>query len=97
LAEAGGSYRDVPGLAIPKSHLLTASVLFIFGKLSTGITCKVCTTQRMEEQERFESRRKLGQGGVGAVYEGYDHHLRRRVAVKRLLDSDDLDLDDQLP
>ena len=43
----------------------------------------------MEIQERYEIRRKLGQGGVGAVYEGYDHQLRRRVAVKRLLDNDD--------
>lgn len=38
----------------------------------------------MEIQERYEIRRKLGQGGVGAVYEGYDNQLRRRVAVKRL-------------
>lgn len=41
----------------------------------------------MEIQERYEIRRKLGQGGVGAVYEGFDHQLRRRVAVKRLLES----------
>lgn len=43
----------------------------------------------MEIQERYEIRRKLGQGGVGAVYEGYDHQLRRKVAVKRLLNGDD--------
>lgn len=43
----------------------------------------------MEIQERYEIRRKLGQGGVGAVYEGYDHQLRRRVAIKRLIDSEE--------
>jgi serine/threonine protein kinase len=36
-------------------------------------------------QERYKTRRKLG---VGAVYEGYDHQLRRKVAVKRLLNGD---------
>ncbi len=43
----------------------------------------------MEIQDRYEIRRKLGQGGVGAVYEGFDHQLRRRVAVKRLLETEE--------
>lgn len=43
----------------------------------------------MEIQERYEIRRKLGQGGVGAVYEGYDNQLRRKVAVKRLQAEED--------
>ena len=42
----------------------------------------------MEIQERYEIRRKLGQGGVGAVYEGYDRQLKRKVAIKRLVTDD---------
>lgn len=39
----------------------------------------------MDFQHRYEIKRKLGQGGLGAVSEGYDHHLQRKVAIKRLL------------
>ena len=39
----------------------------------------------MDFEQRYEIERKLGQGGVGAVYEGYDHQLQRKVAIKRLL------------
>ena len=39
----------------------------------------------MDPQERYEIKRKLGQGGLGAVFEGYDHQLQRKVAIKRLL------------
>lgn len=39
----------------------------------------------MDFEQRYEIKRKLGQGGLGAVYEGYDHHLQRKVAIKRLL------------
>ena len=42
----------------------------------------------MEIQDRYEIRRKLGQGGVGAVYEGYDRQLKRKVAIKRLVTDD---------
>jgi serine/threonine protein kinase len=45
----------------------------------------------MEIQERYEIRRKLGQGGVGTVYEGYDRQLKRKVAIKRLVADDSND------
>lgn len=50
----------------------------------------------MEIQERYEIRRKLGQGGVGAVYEGYDKQLKRKVAIKRLVASDSNDSKDSV-
>jgi len=43
----------------------------------------------MDPQERYEIKRKLGQGGLGAVFEGYDHQLQRKVAIKRLLTEGD--------
>ena len=35
--------------------------------------------------ERYEIKGRLGRGGIGAVYQAYDHHLGRDVAIKRLL------------
>jgi len=35
--------------------------------------------------ERYEIRGKIGQGGVGAVYQAFDTHLNREVAIKRVL------------
>ncbi|MDA7518477.1 serine/threonine protein kinase [bacterium] len=43
----------------------------------------------MDPQERYEIKRKLGQGGLGAVFEGFDHQLQRKVAIKRLLTEGD--------
>ncbi len=38
--------------------------------------------------DRYEIRAKIGVGGMGAVYRAYDKHLRREVALKRLLPQD---------
>ncbi|MET7767456.1 serine/threonine-protein kinase [Nocardia sp. NPDC005366] len=36
---------------------------------------------------RYELIREIGAGGMGQVYEGFDHHLKRRIAVKFTLPS----------
>ena len=41
---------------------------------------------------RFEARREIGRGGMGRVVEAHDPQLRRPVALKVILDSDDLGL-----
>jgi serine/threonine protein kinase len=35
-------------------------------------------------EERYEIRGKIGQGGLGAVYRGYDNRMNREVAIKRI-------------
>ena len=40
-------------------------------------------------QDRYEIRDKLGQGGLGTVYRAYDKTLKREVAIKRIITSDD--------
>ena len=42
----------------------------------------------LPESERYEFQKKLGQGGMGAVYAARDRRLNRRVAIKLLLESD---------
>ncbi len=39
--------------------------------------------------ERYEIQEKIGQGGIGAVYRAFDTQLKRSVAIKRMLPSDD--------
>jgi serine/threonine protein kinase len=40
-------------------------------------------------EERYEIRGKIGQGGLGAVYKGYDTRMSRDVAIKRISVSND--------
>ena len=40
-------------------------------------------------EERYEIRGKIGQGGLGAVYRGYDTRMNREVAIKRITMSED--------
>jgi len=35
--------------------------------------------------DRYEIKGRLGRGGIGAVYQAFDHHLERDIAIKRLL------------
>jgi serine/threonine protein kinase/HEAT repeat protein len=35
-------------------------------------------------EDRYEIRGKIGQGGLGAVYRGYDTRMNREVAIKRI-------------
>jgi len=46
--------------------------------------------------ERYEIKGRIGRGGVGAVYEAFDHRLGRSVAIKRLLPLDQTQLNDPL-
>jgi serine/threonine protein kinase len=38
--------------------------------------------------ERFDVRRRVGAGGMGAVYEAYDRERDMRVAIKTILNVD---------
>jgi serine/threonine protein kinase len=40
-------------------------------------------------EERYEIRGKIGQGGLGSVYRGYDKRMNREVAIKRIAQADD--------
>ncbi|MDF1811315.1 MAG: serine/threonine-protein kinase [Verrucomicrobiales bacterium] len=44
--------------------------------------------------DRYEIKGRLGRGGVGAVYQAFDSHLGRDVAIKRLLPVEDTRLND---
>lgn len=40
-------------------------------------------------EERYEIRGKIGQGGLGAVYRGYDTRMNREIAIKRISMAED--------
>jgi len=44
--------------------------------------------------DRYQIQGKIGQGGLGAVYKAFDTHLRREVAIKRVLTPDEASKDD---
>lgn len=44
--------------------------------------------------DRYEIKGRIGRGGIGAVYEAFDHRLHRSVAIKRLLPVEDTRLND---
>lgn len=44
--------------------------------------------------QRYEIKERIGRGGIGAVYQAFDQHLRRPVAIKRLLPMEDTKLND---
>jgi serine/threonine protein kinase len=47
-------------------------------------------------EERYEIRGKIGQGGLGAVYRGFDTRMNREVAIKRIsVSNGDADLQEE--
>ncbi|MEY3895079.1 MAG: hypothetical protein RLZZ214_598, partial [Verrucomicrobiota bacterium] len=47
-------------------------------------------------EDRYEIRGKIGQGGLGAVYRGYDTRMNREVAIKRIsVTNDDATLQEE--
>jgi serine/threonine protein kinase len=47
-------------------------------------------------EDRYEIRGKIGQGGLGAVYRGYDNRMNREVAIKRIsAGGDDTEIEEE--
>jgi serine/threonine protein kinase len=43
----------------------------------------------LETVGHYRVRRKIGEGGMGAVYEGWDERLERAVAIKTISDANE--------
>ncbi len=56
---------------------------------SCGNGAETVSSHAFRMSERYEIKRRIGQGGVGAVYEAFDTLLNRGVAIKRLLSEEE--------
>ena len=53
-----------------------------------GEVQEITVAAGLPQTDRYEFQKKLGQGGMGAVYKAFDREAQRVVAIKLLLDSD---------
>ncbi len=60
---------------------------FLYKMTFHGCTIRQSCPDIMEERYRIDA--KIGQGGLGAVYKGYDTRMKREVAIKRISVSSD--------
>ncbi len=73
-------------------QVIGSRIVFVIA--ARGILAHYPAPEIMEE--RYEIRGKIGQGGLGAVYRGYDTRMNREVAIKRIsVTSDDPELQEE--
>ena len=70
-------------------HKSNLSVLLSIYSLTTTTQERIMLTPNSTLQHgRYRIIRPIGQGGMGAVYEGYDNNLKNRIAIKEALVND---------